>query len=70
MALTDKPISRTDVNFDLIPDPMTSGEVAALFGVDVKTVSRWANDGKLSYFRTPGNHRRFHRSEIIKYLSE
>ncbi len=34
-------------------------EVAALFRVDPKTVTRWAKAGKLSAIRTLGGHRRF-----------
>ncbi len=39
-------------------------EVAALFRVDPKTVSRWAKTGKLSAVRTLGGHRRFREAEI------
>lgn len=38
-------------------------EVAAIFRVDPRTVSRWATEGKLTSIRTPGGHRRFKRSE-------
>ena len=44
--------------------PMTSGEVAELFAVDAKTVLRWANDGLLKSFKTPGGHRRYYLSDI------
>lgn len=40
------------------------GEVADLFRVDPKTVTRWANDGKLSAIRTLGGHRRFREDEV------
>lgn len=43
---------------------LTPGEVAALFRVDPKTVSRWAKSGKLSAVRTLGGHRRFREAEI------
>ncbi len=43
---------------------LTPGEVAALFRVDPKTVSRWAKAGKLSAVRTLGGHRRFREAEI------
>ena len=46
-------------------DPMTPMEVAALYGVDVKTVMRWENAGKLSSFRTLGGHRRFSRKQVM-----
>jgi excisionase family DNA binding protein len=50
-------------------DVLTPGEVAKLFRVDPKTVTRWAADGKLpGAFRTPGGHRRFHRKDIVAFL--
>ncbi|MDP9223860.1 MAG: BldC family transcriptional regulator [Actinomycetota bacterium] len=47
---------------------LTPAEVAALFRVDPKTVTRWAATGKLSTIRTLGGHRRFHAREIRKLL--
>ncbi len=47
---------------------LTSGEVAALFRVDRKTVSRWAKAGRVDSIRTPGGHRRFRGSEIKALL--
>lgn len=44
-------------------------EVANLFRVDAKTVSRWQQEGKLSAIRTPGGHRRFRKSEIMAWLT-
>lgn len=43
---------------------MTPGEVARLFGVDPKTVSRWAAAGKLRARRTLGGHRRYSAAEV------
>ena len=36
---------------------LTPAEVAALFRVDPKTVTRWAKAGKLTSIRTLGGHR-------------
>ncbi len=47
---------------------MTPGEVARLFNVDPKTVSRRALAGRISSIRTPGGHRRFRESEIQALL--
>ena len=47
---------------------LTPAEVAALFRVDPKTVTRWANTGKLTSLRTPGGHRRYRESEVRKLL--
>ena len=43
---------------------LTPGEVAKLFRVDPKTVTRWAASGRIGSIRTPGGHRRFMKSEI------
>lgn len=49
---------------------LTPSEVAALFRVNPKTVTRWARSGKLSAIRTLGGHRRFRASEIRRCLDE
>jgi excisionase family DNA binding protein len=49
---------------------LTPGEVAALFRVDPKTVTRWAKAGKLNAIRTLGGHRRFRESEVRQYLDQ
>ena len=43
---------------------LTPAEVAALFRVDPKTVTRWAKAGKLTSIRTLGGHRRYKESEV------
>lgn len=55
------------------PDPeqlLTPSEVAAMFRVNPKTVTRWARAGKISAIRTLGGHRRFKASEIQKFLEQ
>ena len=47
---------------------LTPAEVAALFRVDPKTVTRWAKDGKLTAIRTLGGHRRYRQSEVLGLL--
>ncbi len=48
---------------------LTPAEVAALFRVDPKTVTRWAKAGKLSSIRTLGGHRRYREAEVRDLLS-
>ncbi|MDH2425729.1 BldC family transcriptional regulator [Sphaerisporangium sp. TRM90804] len=43
---------------------LTPAEVAAIFRVDPRTVTRWAKQGHLTHFWTLGGHRRFHRDEV------
>ena len=49
---------------------LTPGEVATLFRVDPKTVTRWATAGRIGSIRTPGGHRRFRESEVKSLLRE
>ncbi len=49
---------------------LTPGEVAAMFRVDPKTVTRWASAGRLGSIRTPGGHRRFRESEVQSLIAE
>lgn len=47
---------------------LTPAEVAVLFRVDPKTVTRWAVAGKLTSIRTLGGHRRYKESEVKALL--
>jgi excisionase family DNA binding protein len=47
---------------------LTPAEVASLFRVDPKTVTRWAKAGKLTAIRTLGGHRRYRQSEVQNLL--
>ena len=49
---------------------LTPSEVAALFRVDPKTVTRWAQQGKLNSIRTLGGHRRYSEAEIQQFLDD
>ena len=47
---------------------LTPSEVANLFRVDPKTVTRWAIAGKLTAIKTLGGHRRYKESEVKALL--
>ena len=47
---------------------LTPAEVAAMFRVDPKTVTRWAKAGKLASIKTLGGHRRYKESEVKELL--
>jgi excisionase family DNA binding protein len=49
---------------------LTPAEVASLFRVDPKTVTRWAKAGKLSSIRTLGGHRRYWETEVRQLLEQ
>ena len=48
---------------------LTPAEVASMFRVDPKTVTRWAKAGKLSAIRTLGGHRRYSAAEVRSLLT-
>jgi excisionase family DNA binding protein len=49
---------------------LTPAEVADLFRVDPKTVTRWAKAGKLTSVRTLGGHRRYRELEVRDRLAD
>ncbi len=55
----------------MMDDPLLKpGQVAELFCVNVKTVTRWAQTGRLRSERTLGGHRRFRTSAIKEALGK
>lgn len=48
---------------------LTPREVAAMFRVDPKTVTRWAQAGKLASVRTLGGHRRYRAADVESLLA-
>lgn len=48
---------------------LTPAEVAKIFRVDPKTVTRWAKAGKLNAIRTLGGHRRYREVEVRSLLA-
>ena len=51
-----------------LPVRLTPGQVATLFNVDPKTVTRWANEGRLTSIRTLGGHRRYDLAEVAELI--
>jgi excisionase family DNA binding protein len=49
---------------------LTPAEVAAMLRVDPKTVTRWAQQGKLRSVRTLGGHRRYPAADIHALLNQ
>jgi excisionase family DNA binding protein len=65
------PAGRSEADHKPLPDTerlLTPAEVAAMFRVDPKTVTRWARDGRLTAMRTLGGHRRYLESEVLGLL--
>lgn len=55
---------------DMDDKPLTTQEVADLFRVNPATVTRWAEQGKLACFKTPGGHRRYRRQDVDTLIAE
>lgn len=49
-------------------DLLTPAAAAALFGVNPKTLTRWARDGKIRHLETLGGHRRYRRGDVDALL--
>jgi excisionase family DNA binding protein len=47
----------------------SSKDLARIFSVNESTIKRWADSGKLSCFRTVGNHRRFPLDMVMEFVS-
>ncbi|MBF0485218.1 MAG: response regulator [Candidatus Omnitrophica bacterium] len=50
--------------------PLTTGEIADLCHVHLRTVLQWIHDGKLKAYRTPGNHSRVSIDDFIAFLKQ
>ena len=48
---------------------LTLGQACRLLGVDESTLRRWADNGHVRAFRTPGGHRRFAETDIQDLLA-
>ena len=48
---------------------LTPAEVAVMFRVDPKTVTRWAKAGRITSLRTLGGHRRYREAEVRALLN-
>lgn len=51
-------------------DLLTPAQAAAIVGVSVDSIRRYANKGLLPSQRTPGNQRRFRRSDVMALTVE
>src|SRR5436309_2123427 len=62
----DRPMSTRTPEAEAL---LTPAEVASMFRVDPKTVTRWAKSGKLTSIRTLGGHRRYREAEVRALLA-
>ena len=50
------------------PERLALGEASRLLGVDPDTLRRWADEGRVPAFTTPGGHRRFERQALERLI--
>jgi excisionase family DNA binding protein len=58
------PAESTDATTSRPAELLAIGLASRLLGVDVDTLRRWANDGRVEAYATPGGHRRFARRSL------
>jgi excisionase family DNA binding protein len=51
------------------PERLPLGAASRLLGVDPDTLRRWADEGRVPAFTTPGGHRRFERKALERLMS-
>jgi excisionase family DNA binding protein len=65
------PAWRTRTAPTLQPEELLKpAEAAAAFGVIVRTVGRWNQEGRLPCIRLPGGHRRYRAADVRQLLAE
>ena len=52
-----------------LPERLPLGEASRLLGVDPDTLRRWADEGRVPAFTTPGGHRRFERRALERLVA-
>ncbi len=52
-----------------LPDRLALGAASRLLGVDPDTLRRWADEGRVPAFTTPGGHRRFDRRALERLIA-
>ena len=52
-----------------LPERLALGDASRLLGVDPDTLRRWADEGRVPAFTTPGGHRRFERRALERLIA-
>lgn len=62
------PTSRTRSD-PAVPERLPLGKASRILGVDPDTLRRWADEGRVPAFTTPGGHRRFERRALERLVA-
>lgn len=49
---------------------LSSHDVAKLLQVNATSINKWADDGEIESYRTPGGHRRFTTAAVVKFVEK
>ncbi|GAA0910245.1 excisionase family DNA-binding protein [Luteibacter anthropi] len=63
-------MAKSDVTHHSTDPSITTGEAARLLGISISTAQKWIESGALESWKTPGGHRRMHRSAVLALLDE
>jgi excisionase family DNA binding protein len=65
----DRPLDDSPLPDRPLPDRLPLGAASRLLGVDPDTLRRWADEGRVPAFTTPGGHRRFDRRGLERLIA-
>ena len=70
MANDDSEVEQPNVDTSRVPEDsyLTPADVAQLLRVTPRTVSRWADEGRIAHIVTLGGHRRFLQADVLRLL--
>jgi excisionase family DNA binding protein len=70
MVLTSKPeiVPQKDTNGRAAMLTYSIGEAAAYLGVSIESIRRWTDEDQMECLRSPGNHRRFTREMLERFM--
>lgn len=63
------PATRSTETGSTAPGWLALGAASRLVGVDPDTLRRWADEGRISAYATPGGHRRFAREDLERLVA-
>ena len=58
----------TELSYSIRGHWLSLKEASELLGIHFTTLRKWADDGEIRVFRTPGGHRRFSVTDLRRFL--
>ncbi len=60
----------TTIGAEFLGHYLTSGDIARMLHVDLKTIHNWVTQGHIRGSRTKGRHLRFERNRVVRFMRE